>query len=67
MRPRLSGRSWQTDMVIPENGCIFRPGLSALRGWKWNWISGVDNSGRVLQKMHTWLAPIAIGPRRVRM
>ena len=30
----LSCRSWQTEAVIPEKGCIRMPGLSALSGWK---------------------------------
>ena len=51
--PRLSGLSWQTEEVIPENECISIPGLSALSGWKWNCISGVASSGRVLAKMQT--------------
>ena len=41
MWPRDSGRSWQTDIVKPENGCTLPPAMSADSVATWNWMSGV--------------------------
>ena len=62
--PRLSGRSWQTEAVKPENGCSFSPILSVENGMKWIWISGVASRGLVLKKAPEVPAAIVSGPRR---
>ena len=64
--PRLSGRSWQTEAVKPENGCSGWPGRSALNRMMWNCTSGVASSGRVRAKMPPWPAPTVSGPVRKR-
>src|ERR1700756_6041081 len=62
--PRLSGRSWQTDAVKPENECSFSPILSVENGMKWIWISGVARRGLVLKKAPDVPAAIVSGPLR---
>ena len=39
--PRDSGRSWHTDIVKPENGCVGEPAMSEDSVATWNWTSGV--------------------------
>ena len=53
------------DAVKAENRRTPSPGLSALRGWIWNWTSGVSSSGRVRAKIATSLAAIVSGPVRL--
>ena len=62
--PRLSGRSWHTDAVKPENGCSFSPILSVENGMKWIWISGDASRGLVLKNAPEVPAAIVSGPRR---
>ena len=62
--PRLSGRSWQTDAVKPENECSFSPILSVENGRKWIWMSGVESRGLVLKNAPEVPAAIDSGPLR---
>jgi hypothetical protein len=64
MRPRLCGRNWQTDDVKAEKRCAPSPGLSALSGCMWNWMSGRATSAAERVKMATWLAARVKGPVR---
>ena len=50
LEPRLSGRSWQTEALKPENECSFSPILSVENGMKWIWISGLASRASVLKK-----------------
>ena len=62
--PRLSGRSWQTEAVKPENACSFSPILSVEKGRKWIWISGVASRGLVLKNAPEVPAAMVSGPLR---
>ena len=62
--PRLSGRSWHTVAVTPEKACRPCPGRSALKGRKWNWMSGSSTSGRERANAPTAPAPMVRMPLR---
>src|ERR1700754_2162477 len=62
--PRLSGRSWHTEAVKPENGCSFSPILSVENGMKWIWMLGDAKRGLVLKNAPDVPAAIVNGPRR---
>src|SRR5215467_9231864 len=62
--PRLSGRSWHTEAVNPENGCSFSPILSVENGIKWIWMSGEASRGLVLKNAPDVPAAIVSGPER---
>jgi hypothetical protein len=68
MRPhsRDRGRSWQTDIVNPENSCVGEPAMSEERVAMWNCTSGVVASVEARANMPPWLMPTAIGPSRVK-
>ena len=62
--PRDSGRSWQIDIVKPENGCVGAGHVGRQRGDVELDVGRLAASGSARMKQPPWLMPTASGPLR---